>query len=293
MIKSMTAFARAVRQTESAEVTVEARSYNSRYLDLHLKLPYAFAALEDRVKQRVQERIARGRLELRVQIRETAGPGEGFEVDEPRARQYVEALGRLRSLFSLEGGVTLDHLVAAGDIIRPVETERDLEERWPVIREALDQALADLDTMRLREGRALERDFLERLDRLEELLGRVEGLSEGLMELYRDRLLERVGSLAADAAEIDPARIAQEAAILAEKSDVSEEIVRARSHAAQFRSFLSDGEPAGRKLNFLLQEFNREFNTIGSKATRSDISHLVVEAKSEVEKIREQVQNVE
>ncbi len=293
MIKSMTAFARAVRQTESAEVTVEARSYNSRNLDFHLKLPYTFAALEDRIKQRVQERIARGRLELRVQIRETAGPAEGFEVDEPRARQYVEALGRLRSLFSLEGGVTLDHLVAAGDIIRPVETERDLEERWPVIREALDQALADLDTMRLREGRALERDFLERLDRLEELLGRVEGLSEGLMELYRDRLLERVGSLAADAAEIDPARIAQEAAILAEKSDVSEEIVRARSHVAQFRSFLSDGEPAGRKLNFLLQEFNREFNTIGSKATRSDISHLVVEAKSEVEKIREQVQNVE
>lgn len=293
MIKSMTAYAQAKRQTEHAELTVEIRSYNSRYLDLNLRLPFAYLPLEDRIKQQVQKWVARGRVELRFHIRETGLKDCAFEVDEAKAKGYTEALNRLKSAFALTGEITLDLIVAAGDVIRPAEAEQDLDARWPLFEAVLEDALGGLDGMRLQEGSALEDDFRSRLGHLEGLLERIEALSSGLLSVYQERLLARVSALTADAIDIDPSRIAQEAAIMAEKSDISEEIVRTRSHIAQFREVMTKEVPAGRKLNFLLQEFNREFNTMGSKTTRSEIAHLVVEAKSEVEKIREQVQNVE
>lgn len=293
MIKSMTAYAQATQQVEGLELAVEIRSYNSRHLDLNLRLPFAYMALEDRIKKTVQERIERGRVELRIQVRETDAAACSFEVDENRARAYVDALTRLKSLFDLPDPLTLDTLTAAGDLIRPVEVERDLDARWPVIEAALKEALDGLERMRLREGASLAADFRSRLERLESLLSEIEHQSEGLLSIYHERLLDRISSLMSGGVDIDPARIAQEAATLAERSDISEEIVRTRSHIGQFREIMAAAAPAGRTLNFLLQEFNREFNTMGSKTTRSDVAHLVVEAKSEVEKIREQVQNVE
>ncbi|MFZ7124638.1 MAG: YicC/YloC family endoribonuclease [Desulfobacterales bacterium] len=293
MIKSMTAFAQAKSQAEDFETTVEIRTYNSRFLDLNLRLPAAYAALEDRIKQQVQDRLSRGRVEIRLQLRETDPLASAFEVDEVRAKGYADALGRLKSALGLSGEVTVDMVAAVGDVIRPVEVERDLDARWPALEAVVDAAIDELEAMRLREGASLEADCRSRLEHIEAMLDQIEALSDGLLAIYQERLQQRVSALVGDSVEIDPARLAQEAAILAEKSDISEEIVRARSHIAQFRTIMASGDSAGRKLNFLLQEFNREFNTMGSKTTRSEVAHRVVDVKSEVEKIREQIQNIE
>jgi uncharacterized protein (TIGR00255 family) len=178
-------------------------------------------------------------------------------------------------------------------MIRLKESETEAEPVWAAAAEALSAALDDLEAMREKEGAFMAEDFAARLAAIEADIDRIAAQSDGLLEHYRDRLSNRIAALTQGMVEIDPARIAQEAAFLADRSDISEEITRARSHVAQFRAMLADGEPAGRKLNFLLQEFNREFNTMGSKTGSTDVSHIVVRLKSELEKIREQVQNVE
>ncbi len=291
-IKSMTAYALATLQEEDLEFTVEIRSYNSRYLDLSLRMPSAYMPLEDRIKQQVQEMVDRGRVEMRVQVREPQGAVSGFEVDEIRARAYQMAIGQLRDAVQFKGHIPLEMILSGGDMIRPVEVERDTEARWPLLKAVVEDALDRLDDMRYREGSALETDFRSRMAELETLLSRIESLSEGLLAVYQKRLADRVAVLVGDTVDVDPARIAQEAAILAEKSDISEELVRARSHVSHFLAVMDAEDAPGRKLNFLLQEFNREFNTMGSKTSRSDVAHSVVEAKSVIEKIREQVQNV-
>jgi uncharacterized protein (TIGR00255 family) len=180
-----------------------------------------------------------------------------------------------------------------GGVITPAEMERDRETEWQIIEACLQEALEDLDRMRCREGEFMARDLTQRLERLTDGTARIAEHAGGLPQLYQQRLKERVAALCGGSVSLAPERIAQEAALLADRSDITEELVRVRSHVAQFRRFTSAAEPAGRKLNFLLQEFNREFNTIGSKAANSEIAHIVVELKSELEKMREQVQNIE
>ena len=293
MIKSMTAFAEASHTVDHITCNVEVRTYNSRHLDVALYLPRAFSRLEDGVKKQVARYVARGRVEIRVALEEQPGDASLFQVDLARAQGYYQALTTLKKELQLAGPVTLDHILEDREMILPAEKETDPDQVASVLSQAVDMALAGLDRMRTAEGRHLAQDLLARMDDVESRMDGVESDAQALPELYRQRLLDRVEILTKGVEEFDPLRLAQEAALLADKSDISEEIVRVRSHIQQFRDIVAADEPGGRKLNFLVQEFNREFNTMGSKSGKAALSHTVVELKSELEKIREQVQNIE
>ena len=293
MIKSMTAYASLEKTEGLATASVEIRSYNSKYLDIVLRMPADFNPLEERIRQLVSEWIQRGRVEIKIQFKTEADAEMAFEIDEPRAGAYYEALKRLKEKFAIESDISLDMLLSPGGIIKPTETEKDTEACWKLLRECLCKALEDHDAMRRKEGDFMTGDFEKRLRFIEQGIETVKENACDLLPVYQKRLEERIGALTKGIVEIDPARIAQEAAFLADRSDISEEITRAQSHLSQFRAVMNSEELAGRKLNFLLQEFNREFNTLGVKAQNAETSHVVVALKAELEKIREQVQNVE
>lgn len=291
MIKSMTAYAGSEKIFQNLTVSTEIRSYNSRYLDIVLRSPNSYLSLEEQIKELIAAQITRGRVEVSVQVR-GCDNACAFEVDEAKAKAYHIALVHLQDVLQMKSEIPLELITGSG-IIRPKEVAADMDAGWHVIRESLTAAISDLDAMRSREGAALFKDFEERLIYIEKCMDEIEQTSSGLIAHYKERLRERIATLTNGLIEIEPGRIAQEAAFLADRSDISEEIVRARSHIQQFRAIMSAPEPAGRKLNFLLQEFNREFNTMGSKTGSQKISHIIVDLKAEIEKIREQVQNVE
>jgi uncharacterized protein (TIGR00255 family) len=293
MIKSMTAFASFEKSEDVVNVSAEIRSYNSRYLDVVLRLPADLVSLEERVKQLISEWIQRGRVEVKVQLKTDSDQGMAFEIDHSRAVAYHDAMVQLKKSLGLTSDITLELLVSAGGIIKPAEVQKDLEGYWKIIRECLNVVLENHNSMRKKEGDFIVIDFEKRLLFIEENLKDIKKNEKDLLSYYQKRLEERIGVLTKGMVEIDPARIAQEAAFLAERSDISEEIVRSESHISQFRHLMFSDEPAGRRLNFLLQEINREFNTMGVKAQRAETSHIIVAIKAELEKIREQVQNVE
>jgi len=292
MLKSMTAYASSEKTFENLTVNTEIRSYNSRHLDIVLRIPNSYQSLEEQIKGLIADQITRGRVEATVQIRASIDNACAFEVDEAKAKAYHIALMQLRDLLQLKSEIPLD-LMSGSGIIRPKDVDIDLDAGWNVVRESLAAAISDHDAMRSREGAALFKDFEGRLCYIEKCMNEIEEASSGLITHYKERLQERISVLTNGLIEIDPGRIAQEAAFLADRCDISEEIVRARSHIQQFRAIMAAQDPAGRKLNFLLQEFNREFNTMGSKTGNQKVSHIIVDVKSEIEKIREQVQNVE
>ena len=292
MIKSMTAFAVAEKKQTGLSVVTEIRSYNSRYLDVALRLPNNYLKLENRIKALIGEKVGRGRVDIRLQIRDDADAALVFEIHTPKAKTFQEALDQLKDGFGIKPTLTFNSLVDAGVVIAG-EPERDTEECWNIIRECIDQALDNLIEMRAKEGNFIAEDIHRRLDSIEACIHKIDQGSEGMISHYQERLRERITRLTKGMVELDPARVAQEAAFLADKSDISEEIVRASSHIRQFRSIMESAGPAGQKLNFLVQEFHREFNTMGSKTEKAQISHIVVDVKSELEKIREQVQNIE
>ena len=293
MIKSMTAYARAEIQTVPTSVRVEVRSFNNRHLDVALKLTHGFESLEERIRGVIAGSVARGRVDIRVQIQEESETGIDFAVNLPRAQAYHRTLSQLKDELGIEGPIGLETVLAGGSMVQALEMEKDSEAIWPQVQECLKNALDQLDAMRKVEGDNMAADFRQRLDAIERMLNEIESQAAGLPDIYRQRLKERIEALTHGMVEIDEARIAQEAALLADRSDISEEIVRAKSHIQQFRARMQDDTPAGRPLNFLLQEFNREFNTMGAKSGKADMSHVIVAVKSELEKLREQVQNVE
>jgi uncharacterized protein (TIGR00255 family) len=293
MIKSMTAYANVEKTANELAVAVNIRSYNSRHIDIFLRIPPAHQFLEDKVKSLIGDRIARGRVEVRIQVDDHADEAAGLEIDHARAKAIVAAYNELKSEYNLENDITLDMLVNAGGIFKPVEKQPNEEVLWAAIKDCATLALDDLEAMRLKEGDFIAGDIERRLDFINDCLKHIKKGSKDLPMQYQTRLKERISSLTANIVELDPARVAQEAAILADRSDISEEIVRAASHLSQFNLIMNAAEPAGRKLNFLLQELNREFNTMGSKIGNAEISHLIIDVKSELEKIREQIQNVE
>ena len=293
MIKSMTAYAKSEETSAMLNVTVEMRSYNSRYLDIALKLTHGYGPLEEKIKKLIAQYINRGRLEVNITVKDTSESEAIYEVDLSRAKAYHRALLTLKKAFYIEEPLNLGHLLNSGGLLRFTESEKDLDACWQAVSCALCRSLEQLDAMRLQEGAFIAADFQQRLNLIEKKLAQVHAASQGFLEMYRDRLNERIALLTKGLVTLDPERIAQEAALLADRSDIAEELVRVASHLQQYRNFMAGPEPAGRKLNFLLQEFNREFNTIGSKAGKSEISHLIVEVKAEIEKLREQVQNVE
>jgi len=293
MIKSMTGFASAAATAAGLTVSIEIRTYNSRNLDSALRLPAGYTDLEERVRSVIAARLTRGRIETRIHIEDVSDSASPVEVDLARARAVISALEQLKTELGLEGAVSLELLVGVGGVLKTVQPKADLDAVWPVLEGCLVQALDGLDAMRATEGRNLAIDLGARIDALEAAIGDISRKSAGLATLYQERLKERITTLTQGLVDIDPARIAQEAAFLADRADISEEIVRAGSHLSQFRSIMDAAEPGGRKLNFLLQELNREFNTMGSKISNAAAGHVVVEVKAELEKIREQIQNVE
>jgi uncharacterized protein (TIGR00255 family) len=295
MIKSMTGFASAAATAGNMAVAVEMRTYNSRNLDLSLRVSPGDAGLEERIRALLSGRLVRGRVEVKIQVEATVDDAARVEADMTRARALVAVLKRLQADLGLAGAPSLELLMACGGILKNAAPETDVERVWPTLEACLTRALGELDAMRDREGRHLAQDLDARLERIEGALKEIAGSAAGLTAIYQERLRERIAALTQGQGlvEIDPARLAQEAAFLAERSDISEELVRAESHIRQFRGIMAAPEAGGRKLNFLLQELNREFNTMGSKIGSADVAHAVVDVKSEIEKIREQVQNVE
>ena len=293
MMKSMTAYASSEKSRDQISVIAEIRSYNSRYLDVVFRLPGDLVALEERIKQLISQFIQRGRVEVKIQLKSESEQAMAFEIDRPRASAYHDALEKLKESFGFKAEITMEQLLSAGGIIKPAEIEKDLDAYWKIISECLNEALEKHGAMRQEEGDFIAIDFEKRLNFIEEGVKNIKKREKDLLPFYQKRLEERIGALTGGMVEIDPGRIAQEAAFLAERSDISEETVRSESHIVQFRNAMCSEEPAGRKLNFLLQEINREFNTMGVKAQHSETSHIIVAIKAELEKIREQVQNVE
>jgi uncharacterized protein (TIGR00255 family) len=293
MIKSMTGYARVEKTNKGFMVIFEIRSYNSRHLDIVLRVPHGYHLLEDKIRSLIAKRVTRGHIEAKVQIKNDFDEGYDYEINMPKAKAYHDALRRLKNDFNLDPEISVDLLAREDGVIMPTERNRNIEADLPAIEDCINNAIDDLDAMRRKEGDFIAKDFHGRLNFIEQSIEKIEKESDNLLSYYQERLKERISVLTKGVAEIEPVRIAQEAAFLADKSDISEEILRAKSHIKQFRDTIDSDESAGRKLNFLLQEFNREFNTMGSKVQSANISHMIVEVKSELEKIREQLQNVE
>jgi len=287
---SMTGFGKGQATSETLTIGVEIRSVNHRFCDVGIKGPKVLAPLEAGLKKKLSERLARGKVDVYVNLDIIGEQGYEARVNLPLAQAVVRALGELRETFQLPDGVTLDMLSRQKDILL-LEESLSLDELGPCLEQALQQALDNLVAMRAREGQALREDFAQRLATLAALLDEIAGLADRVPREWREKLEQRLARYADDI-EIDPQRLAQELALYADRCDISEELTRFRSHLDQFRRLLDADEPVGRKLDFLVQEINREANTIGSKANDAHICRLVVDIKAELEKIREQVQNV-
>ncbi len=295
MIRSMTGYGRGEKNFDGRTITLELRAVNNRYLDVTVKMPRAYLFAEDALKSRVQGAVARGKLDLFVSINDTAGDRLTVTVNEALAEGYFSAMQTLLDRFGGQG-LTDDRSVTSlarfPDVLNVEKAEEDTDAVTAQLLEVLELALADFNSMREREGGRLAEDILRRAGTIEELTALVEEKSPKTVAEYRFRLEAKMAEVLMNT-QIDEARILTEAALFADKIAVDEETVRLRSHLAQLRELLDKGGPVGRKLDFLIQEFNREANTIGSKCSDIEISRHVVDIKAEIEKIREQVQNIE
>lgn len=291
MINSMTGYGQGWAEDGPTAFKVEIRSVNNRFREVTVKLPRALMALEEPVKRLVAERVARGRVEVFIRL-EGESPWQKLDVNLPLARQYAEALRELKSELDLAGEPGLGMVASFRDVVGMTDQAPDMDQVGPLLTGVVEEALDGLLEMRGAEGQRLVDDLTQRLDTLAAFVEKVEGEMPALVVAAGQRLRERLEDLIEGRA-LDPERLAQETAILADKSDVTEELVRLKSHLEQCREILAAGGPVGRKLDFLAQEVYREINTIGSKSGDSAISSQVIEAKAEQERIREQIQNLE
>jgi uncharacterized protein (TIGR00255 family) len=292
MLKSMTGFGRGEGETPLGRMVVECRSINHRYCDINLKLPKRFNPLESRIKEMVRSEVSRGRIDLSVKL-DTSGEGKvQYEVDFSLADQYYRALQLLKDKYKIQGEITLDLLAGARDLIQAREIMEDVEPFWQEIAPILKQSLKDMDHMKKTEGESLGKDLSRRMDRISQVFGEIRVKFSSSQKAFQERFRERLRTLL-EGTELDPSRFEQEVALWVERADITEEMVRAESHLRQFRTLFESQDPVGRKMDFLLQEIHREANTTGSKVNDAEISQGIVEIKSELEKIREQVQNIE
>lgn len=293
MIRSMTGYGRGEAVTERAGFVVEMRSVNNRYLDIQVKTSRALGVLEPRIKKHVQAAFSRGRIDVFVSRTGVDASPMRITADFGAAEQYIAILKELKSRFSLSGDIDLASLQALPDVVGREELAEDPEETWSLLFPAVMQAAEQLRAMREEEGKALSDDMRNRLRAIEAMSEAVRGRVPAALESAHKRLKEAVARIMQDLP--DPSRISQEIAILADKTDITEELIRLGSHAAQFSRLLDTTgvDSVGRKLDFLVQEMGREVNTIGSKALDADVSMTVVNMKAELEKIREQAQNIE
>ena len=295
MIKSMTGFASLTRDDEAATIAVTVKSVNHRFLDLQLRIPPAFAVIESRVRAIVQGRVSRGRVEVSVSVQQRRTPALDVELNEPFLEALGAALEMARDRGHISGQMTPGDLLRFPQALSIRERQQGVgtdEELLPKIEDAVHAAIESVDEMRSKEGEFLRADLDGRRELLADLFARLHAESESGMETLRTRLEERVRTLKADAL-TDEALVAQEIAKFVGRSDITEEVVRFRGHLEHWKALAESSEPCGRKLDFLLQEMNREVNTVGSKAEGVGVSELIVSLKAELEKMREQVQNVE
>ena len=292
MIKSMTGYGSAKGQTGGVEITVELKSVNNRYLDTSVRLPRSFLFAEDAVKSAVQAHISRGKVDVFVSIDTSLADDMTVKVNEPLLKGYIEAIRHISEEYSLANDLTALSVSRFPDVLSVEKKDLDAEAISAALCEVTERALCDFDAMRLREGEKLRDDVLSRLETIDALVATVERESPKTVAEYRSRLEQKMAEVLGTAG-IDESRILAEAALFADHIAVDEETVRLRSHMAQLRTMINGNSPTGRKIDFLIQEFNREANTIGSKCQNSDIAHVVVDLKSEIEKIREQIQNIE
>jgi len=292
-MKSMTGYGKAMVAGDDFSVSVDLKTVNNRFLDIHLRVGSELASVEPSIKKRISSRLSRGRVDVTVSMERVSQIA--YEINRPLIAGYVSALKQLQQDFDIAGELDINVIARIPGALQPARNGID-ERMIAALDQAMDQALDELERMREQEGEALKNELRERVQKIETLVPIIEASAAGLADAYRLRLQKRIGELlnrAGQVVEIDPVRLAQEVAYLADRSDVSEEMVRLRSHLAQFQEALNAPGEAGKMLDFLLQELNREANTTLSKSTDLVIKEAGLAIKAEVEKLREQVQNVE
>jgi len=297
MLKSMTAFGRARAMTPSGDrdITAELRSVNSRYLDVSVRLPRMMSFLEEKIKVYLAERgISRGKIEVNINVNVVSEEGVEYVLDTAAARSYIAALETLRDTFGLKDDISVMEVASNRDLFTVKKPEDDMERDWNDVKPVLAAAVDAFLDRRAREGKNLEDDIVKKCENIKTIAAKIKVLSESDITGYSAKLEQRIRQFLADFdAEVAEQRILTEAAIYADRAAIDEELVRLDSHFTAMADILASDEAAGRKLDFLLQEMNRETNTIGSKAGNAEIAHLVVDIKCELEKIREQIQNIE
>jgi len=292
LVKSMTGYGRGEVALHGRNIVVETRAVNNRYLDCSVKLPRAYLFAEEAIKGKVQNATSRGKVDVFVTIETLEAENVTVTVNKPVADAYMTALKQLCADYELGDGINVSLLAKMPDVLTVSKTPEDLDQVQEDLLAALDLALTDFNAMRCREGAKLEEDVRARANTIGELVGKVEARNPGIVDDHRARLEAKLKEVLENR-QLDESRILTEAAIFADKVAVDEETVRLRSHLSQLDQFLTAGGAVGRKLDFLIQEFNREANTIGSKCSDVETARIVVDIKAEIEKIREQIQNLE
>ena len=295
MIKSMTSFGRARKIIGGKDITIELKSVNNRFLDCSVKLPRAFSFLEEKIKPFLQTKgISRGKIDVFVNIDVITSPIPEITIDEGYAKAYLDALNTLKEKFNLKDDISVMRVAQNHEIFVVRKSDEDIEKEWQDVREVLDEAVDKFIAGRIREGKNIECDLAEKVNNIKSLTEKISKLSEDDVKEYRTKLEAKLRDMLSDNRIVfEESRILTECAIFADRIAIDEELVRLSSHFDGFSDIVASNEPAGRKLDFLVQEMNRETNTIGSKCQNSSIAKMVVDIKCELEKIREQIQNIE
>lgn len=294
MLKSMTGFGRGEYMDEGHRFIVEIKAVNHRYNEIAIRMPKKLGSLEDKIRRTVANSLLRGHIDVFITVDEYGEKKRSIRVDKELAIAYHNAMKDLAGLLNASLRDDIYQIAKYPDVLRVEEVSEDIEALWPKLAPALDTAVSNLMSMRLAEGANIQKDLLARIEKLERHISIVEENAPGIVVDYREKLLGRMREvLSAVGAEPDDTRLLQEAALFADRTNFTEELVRLHSHLAQFRTTLLSDEAIGRKLDFIVQEINRETNTIASKASDFTIANVVVEIKSEIEKVREQIQNIE
>lgn len=292
MVRSMTGYGRCVSVSEDRDISVELKSVNHRFLETNVRITRGYAFLEDKLKKYIQSRLSRGKIDIYVSIGDPKKDNAVVTVDHTLARGYLNAFREISSTYGLPDNINVTDITRYPDVLTVAKPEEDEEQVWEALFPVLENAANDFIAMRESEGERLKNDILSKAENIMEIVSQIEERSPQTVIDYKSKITERIKELL-DGADIDEQRIVLEAAIFADKVAVDEETVRLRSHFTQMNEIISQGGAIGRKLDFILQEMNREANTIGSKVTDSELAHKVVDIKAELEKIREQIQNIE
>jgi TIGR00255 family protein len=293
MAKSMTGFGIGEFKDQYYNLSVECKTINHKYLDINPRMPRKLSFLEDKLRFLIKDHLGRGRVDIFVKFETVTSVGSQLVYDAELAKQYYHILKNIKSDFGLEEPISPVDIAKFPDVVKITEAEDDEEILWNMLSDAANKALENLCNMRIIEGKKLEKDILARADLLERSVCDLEKYTDTIEKEYKDKLYARISELLDDPKVVDEYRLAQEVAIYADKSNITEEIVRFKSHINQLRDTVTADESVGRKIDFLIQEMNREVNTMGSKSSDVSIANLVINMKAELEKIREQVQNIE